>query len=186
MNNNIKIIGIIIVVSLLSIACNQPPEWVNFQSKEGRFKIEFPHTPVDTTKIVKNKHGNLILHYYIYNAADNDYRDSNLLYYVSYIDYPEVVADSNHNEWRTQLFKEETESIVSSLRGKLEKVTTESIKNYPGQEAKITFNFRDVHIIRRQKCFLVKNRVYSIVVHTAARKDSNKSIDHFLNTFELL
>jgi hypothetical protein len=188
-----KTIGITIIVAIISVACNsgtgyiETAKWTNFISEDGRFKIEFPQKPNEATKVAKTKLGEIILHYYSYDAStDDDNKDNIFVYYVSYADYPESIVDSNDIEFISHLLRDETEGMANSLHGKLEHLTTERIMNYPGESSEITFNLDDKQIVCKQKCFLVKNRMYRILVHTVAAEGLNKSAEHFFSAFQLI
>ena len=188
MNMKLKIAGSIFLICILYFGINffaryiNTSKWVNYENKQGRFRIEFPNKPIEIDKLVNSPNGELLAKIFIYDASKN--KDDNLSYNISYVDYPDSLVDCNDKEWCLKFFDNLNKRSVNSLHGKLEHVTIDSIEKYPMQEIKVSF--KDGQALYREENCLVKNRLYSMSVITESKYDFNKSIDHFFNTFKLL
>lgn len=189
MNKNLKTVGTIVLVVLIPLflkslfAYFSSPKWIEYTSKEGRFKIEFPKSPSEKIDTLKSDYyGPLFIHLAMYDASNAN--DDNVTYIIGYVDYPDSLIHSNDKKWIYDFFDTTTAIKVNTIKGKLNNAIRDSINNYPGQ--KINISLFDGEGVYNEKDFFVKNRVYEMSVVTYTKHNFNKSIDHFLNTFKLL
>ena len=154
--------------------------WKEFSSTEGRFKVQFPGTPVEYS-LPAGSSG--LMHVAAYKSA--------ALYSAMYFDYFETPKDFVAvMELLDNLRLGEFETAEKGgMNPKLLSETTISLDGYPGRFLVLEFSNNQIY---RRKMVVVKNRVY-IMTATAPREDpkvGNNSYEalslRFINSFSLL
>jgi hypothetical protein len=154
--------------------------WKEFSSAEGRFKVQFPGTPVESS-LPAGSAG--LMPVAAYKSA--------ALYSAMYLDYPEPLKNFVAViELLDNLRLGEFEMAEKGgMNPKLVNETTLSLDGYPGRFLVLEFSNNQIY---RRKMVVVKNRVYIITV-TAPRDDpkvDNNSYEalslRFINSFRLL
>ena len=172
-----------IVLSLftLLVCFNESNDWYQFDSNE--YKILFPKLPSSTINQVSTEAGALQIQMYMYNAS-KDATDENLIYGISISEYPKdhITNHKEHDNFET-FFKNSIYGMVNKVNGKLISETNISLDKYQGREIKI--DFKNGLAIIKARFYLVNNTVYIIQTITKTENDNNKSIDKFMNSFEL-
>jgi len=154
--------------------------WKEFSSSEGRFKVQFPGTPVESSGQVGSSG---LMHVAAYKSA--------ALYSAMYLDYFENPKDFVAvMELLDNLRLGEFETAEKKgMNPKLLSETSLSLDGYPGRF--LVLEFSNNHIYRR-KMVVVKNRVY-IITATAPKDDPGVGTNsyealalRFINSFSLL
>lgn len=158
------------------------PDWEVFQSFDGKFKILSPGEMIKKENPIKTDIGDLNYITFLHQSKEKD--ADNLVYMVSYCDYPEFSIHSDSTELAEEFFKTTIETAVESVQGELAYASEIKINEYPGRLWRVYYN--EGKAIIKTKAFLVKNRYYSIQVITLKDKSLNLEIDNFLDSFSLL
>ena len=176
-----KIAPFIILIAFLSMAMNQP-SWEVFQSFHGKFKVLTPGEMIKKENPIKTEIGDL--NYITYLHQPSEKNPDNLVYMVSYCDYPKYSIHSDSTELVEDFFKTTVETAVESVKGELSYSSEITMNEFPGRLWRVDYN--DGQALIKTKSFLVKNRYYSIQVISLKEKGMNLQIDKFLDSFSLL
>jgi len=155
-----------------------PASWKEFNSKAGRFAIEFPGIPKESAQPVGE-----------FTLKIHQLRTS-FEYSVMYADYPEWVSDKDPALAR-KVLDNGLEGAVAAVKSKLLDVQEIALDNHPGRQ--YTERMPDGSILRG-KTFLVGSRLYQIAITTpkeedapdAARQFYLTTAKRFLDSFRLL
>lgn len=150
-----------------------PAKWKVVPSKEGRFRVAMPNTPTQTKKTVKTATGELT----VTILAAEGRNDS--LFVVSYSDIPE--ADLKQGSLAKRL-AQARDGAVSNVGGKLREEKTIALDGHPGRQIVIE---KDGSVIAKMRIFLVKRRLYQVMVLGSASVFSSKEVEMFLDSFRL-
>jgi hypothetical protein len=160
------------------IADASPAVWKEFSSASGRFAIQFPGSPKESTQPAGQFTLNLIQ---LTSAFE---------YSVMYADYPEWANDSDSAVAR-KILDAGLEGAVAEVHSKLLEVKEVSIGKHPGRQ--YVELMPDGQVLRG-KTFLVGHRLYQVAITTpreeGAPADAVKfyqtTAAKFLDSFRLL
>lgn len=167
---------------LVSIMSFKPmTEWHQYNT--SKFKVLFPKMPTNTVKKVNTEAGEIEMQVYMYNSS-KDETDENLIYSVIASEYPKEHIESHikHDNLET-FFRNSIDGMVSNVKGKLISESKIILGKFKGREIKI--DFKNGLAIIKNRMYLVENNVYLIQTITKTEKENNKSIEKFMNSFEL-
>ncbi len=183
MKQNIKklLASSLILFSLMSFV--KPDGWYLFQSEQYGYKIEFPKEPTENPQVVNSEIGELKMNIFMYDASKVG-KDDNLIYMINYTEYPDTSINSKRTEILDDFFRNSIDGAVKNVRGELLSEKIIKIGEYPGREIKI--DFKDGMAVIRMRLYLVRNKMYLLQTITETKKDFNKSITKFMDSFELL
>lgn len=157
--------------------------WHLFKSEQYGYKIKFPKEPTEKTQLVNSEIGELKMNILIYDTSKVG-KDDNLIYMVNYTEYPDTLISSEKTEILDDFFRNSIDGAVKNVRGELLSEKIIQIGKYPGRDIKI--DFRDGMAFIRMKIYLVNNKMYLLQTITQNKRDFNKSITKFMDSFELL
>ncbi len=167
------LIYIIFAVILLT-SCVKEPTIELFSSKDGGFSILLPGKPEFETQTVDTEVGKILMNMY---GVEN----KRMAYLISYSDY--------NIEDIELIGVKEIEEILDGVRdgqvgdnGKLISEKSIQLDNYSGRE--IVFSNEEGTI--RSRIFLVKNRLYQVLVVSNDNKVNTEEVNKILNSFKLL
>ena len=178
-----KIFSVSSLLIMLLLTSFKHHDWKEYTPEHGKCAVLMPGQPTIEEKIVHTELGEIKLNIFMYQPARNS--DDNLIYSMSYADYPEGSSiHSDSTEILKDFFNKSRDGAIANIQGKLLSETSESIQGYPGREQRIAV--KNGLAIVRFRSFLVKNRFYNLQVITPAANNFNKSINRFMNSFKLL
>ncbi len=175
----IKHLWIVLLFPLLAFT----GDWITYESLEGRFSISTPHHFMEKTLKSETAIGTLETYYFVYQPEGQIDAEGNMLYTLSYVDYPENSIHSDSTELLDDFFKTTIETSIKSVKGELRYDTPEKIKGFPGWLWRV--DVADKAVIKT-KTYLINNRLYTLQVVTIAENSLNKSVDRFMESFRLL
>ena len=176
-----KIISFLLFFSFMNITIAQE-SWDVFQSFDGKFKVLTPGEMVTKENPIKTEIGELNYITFLHQPAEKN--PDNLVYMVSYCDYPKYSIHSDSTELVEEFFKTTVETAVESVKGELSYSSEITMNEFPGRLWRVDYN--DGKALIKTKSFLVKNRYYSIQVISLKEKGMNLQVDKFLDSFSLL
>lgn len=176
-----KIIPFLLSFFFISMTIAQP-SWDVFQSFDGKFKILTPGEMIKKENPIKTDIGEL--NYITFLHQPTEKNPDNLVYMVSYCDYPKYSIHSDSTELVEDFFKTTVETAVESVKGELSYSSDITLDKFPGRLWRVDYN--DGKALIKTKSFLVNNRYYSIQVISLKEKGMNLQIDKFLDSFSLL
>ena len=174
------ILPVCLVIFLSSFAAT---EWVNFQSKEGRFSLKFPRQPVTESQTADRSGVHINMHMFIYDASK--FKDDNAVYLAMYCDYPDTLVNSDFkDEIVDTIMKGSLQGMAESMDGKILSMVKSNYHDFPGRLVKM--NLKSGEGYAYVKMYLVHNRMYMLEVLCDPKNDHNASIDKYFDSFALI
>ncbi|NJN78340.1 MAG: hypothetical protein HC803_08460 [Saprospiraceae bacterium] len=174
----------ILLLVFTSFAFTTINDWEIFQSEAGKFQIEMPQLPAYVSKVLDTKNGELTMNAFMHEGEAEV--DDNILYMISYIDYPEdqVNAENMDKETLVKFYEGSAKGAASSMDGKITAEAEVEVFGYEGRNFRI--DYLDGQAIMRMQVILVKNRIYALQTVALPDNDENAAQNRFFNSFELL
>lgn len=156
--------------------------WTFFQSLEGDFSVDFPEgRRIERADTVETALGELVYHIFL---VQKDQKADNVMYMISYCDYPEGTVHSDSTEFLQEFFEATMDQAAKAVNGDLIYHDFAWYKNYPGYLWRI--DYLDGKALIKTKAFLVRNRYYAIQTVTIRPKSLNLSTDRFMDSFRVI
>lgn len=160
----------------------QEPIWREYVSYEGVFKVKVPGDMKEVVQSVETSMGELEYHTFVYR--DNNEDADNLIYMISYVDYPEGSIHSDSVDLVNEFLDVSIEESVTSINGKLIYSNDFKIHDYTGKIWRVDYGNNSGVI--RTKAFVKESRFYTIQTACIKDKSLNSSSDIFFDSFKLL
>jgi hypothetical protein len=153
---------------------DDPREWKEFASKEGRFKVLMPGTPKKDKAETESDFGKGVLHM-------NTAQAGKTIYGANYCDFPAKIRKVPLK----QVLDSSRDGAVANLEGKLvsEKDVRLGKQRVPGREIQI--DVAGGKRLFRARVYLVEQRLYQVVVFGTKEAATSKETDKFLDSFKL-
>ncbi len=158
------------------------PEWKEFSSYEGKFRILAPGPMTEKVDSVETPLGTLAYHIFFHQSEDKN--ADNLFYMVSYCDYPAHAVHSDSTGILEDFFKTTIETATFSVDGDLIYSTDIQLDDYPGKFWRI--EYLKGNAIIKTRAFLIGSRYYSTQTIMLKNKSLNPSSDKFFDSFTIL
>ena len=159
------------LASTLAYAGDEP-EWKEFASKEGRFKVLMPGIPKQNQVETESDFGKGILHMNVVQAGKT-------MYGANYCDFPAAIKKVPLK----QLFDSSRDGAVANLEGKLANEKDIKLGEHPGREIQI--DVANGKQLFRVRVYLVDQRLYQVVILGTKEQATSKTADRFLDSFKL-
>lgn len=159
--------------------------WLQADHIEGRFRIETPGELQHAVDTVVTAVGEQLFHTYYFKVPEIE-RAENLIYVLSYVDYPEGALHQDSTELLTDFLASTEEAAAEALRGEVVYATDRIVENrFPGRIWRI--DYKDGEASARTLAFLVGSRYYELKTFalTGSRGLSDAS-DKFFRSFRYL
>ncbi|MFT6742828.1 MAG: hypothetical protein ACJAVF_004349 [Paraglaciecola sp.] len=156
--------------------------WQVYKSFEGKFRVLVPAEMSAKVDSIETEVGKLAYHTYLYQPEDVKVAE-NLIYMVSYVDYPELSIHSDSTDLIEEFFDNTVESATEAVMGNLIYASETTLNDYPGRLWRIEY-LEDRAVIKT-RAFLVENRYYAIQTICLKEKALNSSSDKFFNSFHV-
>ncbi len=157
-------------------------KWQPFTSETGKFTVLAPGEFVEKINTTETQIGKTEYHTFLYQSEDD--KADNLVYMVSYCDYPEGSIHSDSTELVKDFLEVTVDSAVKSVKGELFYSSEIHLGKYPGVLWRV--NYQDGEATIKTKSYLVGRRYYSVQTVTYKEKGLNPMIDKFLDSFTLI
>lgn len=166
---------------LLILGVFQLP-WKEFKDYEGKFSILVPGDMLKKEIPIETAIGNLVYHSFYYQPTEKN--PDNLIYMLSYCDYPEGGMHSDSLDLLEEFFAVTMESAVESVKGELLYSNDIKVQGYPAKLWRLVY--KDGKASIKTKVVMANKRFY--VVQTVGYRDKgiNPKIDKYLDSFRLL
>lgn len=155
--------------------------WVKYADFNGGFSILAPQALEEKIDTISTDLGAIAYHTLFY--APNDESADNLVYMVSYCDYPESTFPKDSTELISNFFDATIEEAAASVNGKVVYSADIKINDFPGRIWRI--HYLNEKAMIKTKAFLVNNRYFAVQVVTWRDKSLNHVADRFLDSFQL-
>lgn len=160
-----------------------PREWEEFRSAEGGFRILVPGPVRQSADTLETGIGQLVYHTFFCQEKEEDGSD-NLLYMVSYVDYPAGTVHSDSTELLPEFFEATVESAAFSINGKVLYAHEDRYFEYPGYIWRI--DYLGGKAVIKTRAYLVGSRLYTLQTVTYRELNLNPASDKFMEAFRLL
>jgi len=158
-------------------ACSPSPAPKEFKSEAGRFAVLTSAPLREESKTLETEAGKTELH--LFTGQLND-----LALVIGYSDYPPEAAPPGYAE---KMLDGARKGLVGNTKGRLVSETNISLSGYPGRELVIeVWNEDRPPATFKGRLFMVKNRLYQVMVVAPRGKAGDQVIDDFLQSFKLL
>jgi hypothetical protein len=157
-------------------------EWEEFKAFDGRFRVLAPGPMQERTDSIETPVGKLAYHVFFHQPADKDV--DNLVYMVSYCDYPEHTIHSDSTMLVEEFFAATIDQAAKSVRGELLYSDAHWMRRYPGRIWRI--HYLNGKAVIKTKAYLVDRRFYTVQAIMFREKSLNPASEKFLDSFRLL
>ena len=173
-HSNRAFIWLAVLTASAAVAAPPANGTAPFASKEGRFSIAFPSKPETSVAKLKTVGGDVDVHRFSVAGKNNE-----ISYLVQYNDLPpEVLRDGSDKILDTC-----TESGVAGIHGKqVGEPLHSTLDGNPGRAVQIEGAGFKVEY----RIYLVKNRLYQLIVFGDGSKGLADRAEPFLSSFKLL
>ena len=182
MKKSITILGLLLGLVFFLSSWTNIHSWKAFISLEGKFKVMMPGKVVEKKSDIETAIGTLVYHTFLHQPTEPD--SDNLVYMVSFCEYPPHSIHSDSLQLVNEFFETTMSSAAESVGGILQYTSEISINDFPGRVWRVDYN--DGKAIIKTNAYLVGNRYYSIQTILLKEKSFNPSTDKFLDSFELI
>ncbi len=155
--------------------------WTNVASYDGRFKLLAPGEMKEKTDSIETPLGKLAYRVHFYQPEDKT--AENLLYMVSWCDYPAGSIHSDSTELLEEFFNATMESAAFSIKGSVVYSDNYKMEDYPGRIWRI--DYLDGQAIIKTRAFVVGNRYYAMQTVSLKEKHLNPAGEKFFDSFRL-
>ena len=169
-----RTLGLVLLTTLLWAGCGRKEEFV---SKEGGFAVAVSGVPAQKKQTVTNPEGPVDI-YTLTFALTHPPAE----YWIIYIDYPALTVQKKGGD---QILKEARDGSVNTVGGTLLSEHGIFLREYPGLEIRYEGASGDENAYK-SRLYLVKNRLYVMLVTTPKGQPFSAQAEDFLNSFRLL
>ncbi len=175
-----KICSLLIALFLLPAQVSKP--WKEFISIDGNFRVMAPEALEEKVNEIETAIGTISHFTYFYQ--DEDEKADNLIYKVSYVDYPEHTIHSDSLDFLEEFFHSTIETSIQSVHGTLRYSDEIEMDDYPGRIWRVDYNKGKATI--KTKAYMVGRRFYQVQVIGHSKKSMNTFQDRFFESFYLI
>ena len=163
----------------------QADKWEEFKSYEGRFRVLVPGPMVQRVDSLETPIGTLAYHTFFYQPPkEEESTADNLLYLLSYCDYPEHTVHSDSAELLDEFFSATIEEAVESVHGELAYSDSQEYFGYPGRIWRI--DYINGQAVIKTRALVAGNRYYALQTATVKGRSLNTASSRFMDSFRLL
>ena len=155
-------------------------DWIKLDNEEFGFIIEFPGQPTSNPQVVNTVLGKIKMNVFQLDLSTDSIND-NLIYMVNYSEYPDSIINESIDT--DDFFKSSINGMVTNIHGRLLEETVIDIDGYAARAVRININ--EGAAVVTSRLVLVRNKYFILMTITETRKDLNKSMDRFFESFQL-
>jgi hypothetical protein len=156
---------------VLAPALAAAQEWQDFNSPECRCSASYPGKPQPKTQSMQTKVGTLDARMFMLEMP-------NAFYALAFVDYPRDAIAKNSPD---SLLDAARDGAVGNVKGKLASETKVSMNGFPGRELRIE---APGDLALQARMYLVKERLYQVLVVMPKAKESAADSKRFLDSFK--
>jgi hypothetical protein len=164
---------LLVMVTTLLLVTTAEAQWRTFTPPQGGFSVSFPSEPSSDTSVEIGAAGlRLLTHTFDVETDDHNFG-------VAYNDLPE----SLQRKAPSALLDGAVNGAVANIHGRLLQHSEISLGAYPGREFRAQTH--DGHVMH-VRVFVVRHRVYQIMVVSKTDKALRSEVFSFLESFRLV
>lgn len=163
------------VTTTVAVADDPKPSsrWKEFKSEKGGFKVLMAAKPQHEDIETENEIGKSVLHMHTIFMG-------RAMYAANYNDFSEKILEIP----LANFYDSSRDSAAANMQGKVVSEKDSKLGEHPGREFVIEVNGGKE--LFRARVFLIKQRLFQVVVFGKKDLVTNKEADQFLDSFELL
>ena len=168
------IAALIVCLVVTSFAAATQPEWVTFNSPEGRFSIQFPQQPradVQELDVAGSK-----IPVYVYTAGS-----STVSYVALFADYPSAPEEDRLQRVLDAL----RDDLVVKLEARLNDESKITVDGNAGRQFLMT-KTDGSELIYQWRAFVVGRRMYQVAASYYKRDSKSRELPKYFDSFHLL
>lgn len=165
--------GIGLWLSFTGFAVSQGEAWKPLTSQEGRFSLLMPGAPKEQSQEVATPAGTIKMTMYVLEQGES-------AWFATFNDYPAEVIQKADAE---TLLNGARDGAIGTVQGKLLAEKKIAIDTYPGRE--LEFEAQGGAFLARSRIYLVKERLYQIMILSPKAQGLPKDTGKFLDSFKL-
>lgn len=155
--------------------------WEQYNDFDGRFRVLLPAEWDHRVDSIETAVGELAYHtYWLQTPTDTA---DNVMYMLSYVDYPEGALHHDSLELVSDFLDASQEEAEKSMHGDVLFSTPKKLNGYPGRFWRI--DYLDGQASVRTQAFVANNRYYALQTVSKTRKGINNSTDRFFGSLVL-
>lgn len=144
-----------------------------FFNQDGQFKIQFEDAPTAYSQYIPFENGKILMNYFIYEKGIN------LIYCISYADYPESFTNGKVPE---DILNDLLDMYITTEKAGLEIHKMIAVNSFPG----IYFKASNSDTFVFGEYILRKNRLYQLTVTKEGNYQNEAEVNSFFQSLELL
>ncbi len=157
--------------------------WTEIDDLEGRFRILTPGPLEHKEDTLETAVGRQVFHTYYFKVPDLQ-RAENLIYVLSYVDYPDGALHQDSTELVEELLLSTQESAAEALRGEVIYATGRAVEGFPGRLWRI--DYKDGEASARTLAFVAGERYYELKTFALTGRGLGEASDKFFRSFHYL
>lgn len=157
--------------------------WEQVDDIDGRFRIETPGTFERQVDTIATAMGKQVYHTYFFKVPEIEWAE-NLIYVVSYVDYPEGALHQDSTELVEEFLRSTEEAAAEALRGEVVYATDRSASGYPGRIWRI--DYKDGEASARTLALVIGRRYYELKTFALTGRGLGDASDKFFKSFRYL
>ena len=174
-----------ILLTLLAFMCLTAftgTDWKSFSSKKGKFKVDLPTDPSESTQNIETAAGKVKLNLFT-SVGTGDITN---IYLVNFSDYPKDSDVSSDNTHKVKSFMDGAmNGAASSTGGTITESHDIAYDEFPGREftMDVSSQGKDFTIVAR--IYLAKKRMYMLQSIFSQGEDNAANNEKFFNSFAI-
>lgn len=158
--------------------------WVEHNDLDGRFRLRSPAEFTHHVDSIETAVGVQAYHTFHLQAPDMD-RAENVIYALSYVDYPQGSLHHDSLELVTEFLLGTEEEAGAAVGGKTVYAADKLISGYPARQWRIDYPSRGGVASARTLAIVAGNRYYEVKVFSRSDKGINESADKFFDSLRI-
>ncbi|NJB84959.1 hypothetical protein GGR26_000704 [Lewinella marina] len=157
--------------------------WTEVDDLDGRFRIHTPGPLSHKADTLTTAVGDQVFHTYFFKVPDLQ-RAENLIYVLSYVDYPPGALHQDSTELVEELLLSTQESAAEALRGEVIYATERAVEGFPGRLWRI--DYKDGEASARTLAFVAGGRYFELKTFALTGRGLGDASDKFFRSFRYL
>jgi hypothetical protein len=169
MRNHLVVIGLIVITGLLGFRAAE--NWTKYKSAEGRFSIDFPGKPEESTQDDKSDDGTPFkIHFTSYSPNDDE------VYMCGWIDMTSFYPKDK--ELKVML-----EDSRDGATGSMKATNVKTLTTYLGDNPYIEFTFEADKLVGKDRIYIINKFQYSVITIFSDKTGIRPGADKFIASF---
>lgn len=162
----------------------QDHRWEELQELDGRFRLLAPAVLAHNIDSVETALGVQAYHTFHLQAPDQQ-RAENVIYALSYVDYPAGSLHHDSTELVQEFFAGTEEEAAVAVGGEAVYTAKKAVNGFPGRQWRIDYPSRGGTASARTLAVVSGNRYYELKVFSRTDKGATQAADRFFDSLRI-